>query len=154
MPELKGSLGGHAFRRMLEERISVSINTDNRTVSNTTMVNELKIAVETFAMTPKQLKEIVINGFKRSFFCRPYCEKRKFVRQVRPAPAARCALVLLFCNAGAPCTFADHGLLRPRGGGALRRWRRTVSDRLAPHWDGGAAAAVPGGGGGCSCRAR
>jgi hypothetical protein len=97
MPELKGSLGGHAFRRMLEERISVSINTDNRTVSNTTMVNELKIAVETFAMTPKQLKEIVINGFKRSFFCRPYCEKRKFVRQVRPAPAARwyCCFVML-----------------------------------------------------------
>ena len=43
------------------------INTDNRLVSNTTTLKELKLAIEEFDLTPKQLRDIVITGFKRSF---------------------------------------------------------------------------------------
>jgi adenosine deaminase len=56
MPELNGELTNHAFSKMLASRISVSINTDNRTVSNTTTVRELRLAVDTFGMTPKQVR--------------------------------------------------------------------------------------------------
>ena len=37
-------------------------------------------AVQAFQLSPKQLREIVINGFKRSFFPGPYSKKRKFIR--------------------------------------------------------------------------
>lgn len=80
MPELQ--LENHAVRKMLDARISVSLATDNRLVSNTDMVTELQLAVETFKLTPKQLREIVITGFKRSFFHGPYIERREYVRTV------------------------------------------------------------------------
>jgi adenosine deaminase len=82
MPELNGDLKNHAFTKMLQHRISVSINTDNRTVSNTTCTKELRLAVDTFGMTPKQLRDVVTDGFKRSFFPKQYAEKRKFVRSI------------------------------------------------------------------------
>ena len=39
----------------------VCLNTDNRLVSNTNMVKELRMAVNTFGLSPKQLREIVIS---------------------------------------------------------------------------------------------
>eukprot|EP00591_Stephanopyxis_turris_P001946 CAMPEP_0195521754 /NCGR_PEP_ID=MMETSP0794_2-20130614/19299_1 /TAXON_ID=515487 /ORGANISM="Stephanopyxis turris, Strain CCMP 815" /LENGTH=407 /DNA_ID=CAMNT_0040651373 /DNA_START=61 /DNA_END=1281 /DNA_ORIENTATION=- len=79
MPGLK--LENHNMRRMLEERISVTVCTDNRLVSNTTTVKELCLASKTFKLSPKQLKDIVITGFKRSFYNGPYTEKRAYVRK-------------------------------------------------------------------------
>ncbi len=67
---------------MLDSHISVSLGTDNRTVSHTTLTEEYKIAVEHFYMTPKQLRDMVIAGFKRSFFPAPYKEKLRYVYQV------------------------------------------------------------------------
>jgi adenosine deaminase len=78
MPGL--SLENHAMRKMLEHGVSVSLNTDNRLVSDTTMVDEIAKAIEAFELTPKQLREIVLCGFKRSFFQGPYADKRKHVR--------------------------------------------------------------------------
>ena len=67
---------------MIDARISVSLATDNRLVSNTDMVTELRLAVTSFGLTPKQLREIVITGFKRSFYHGPYVERREYVRRV------------------------------------------------------------------------
>lgn len=80
MPELK--IANHSFRNMLKHNCSVSVNTDNRLMSNTTTIKELKLAIETFDLQPKKIKEIVINGFKRSFYHGPYSERRIYVREI------------------------------------------------------------------------
>eukprot|EP00605_Chrysophyceae_sp_TOSAG23-4_P000730 GSChrysophyteH1.ASY1.ANO1.815.1 assembled CDS len=80
MPDLQ--LKDHKFRLMLEHGVSVTLNTDNRLVSFTTMTDEIKKALDTFSLTPKQLRELVICGFKRSFFHGPYQLKRRYIRCV------------------------------------------------------------------------
>lgn len=83
MPELVANgIKSHAFRKMVDHRMSVTINTDNRLVSNTTTIKELKLAIEEFDLTPKQLRDIVITGFKRSFHPQKYVQKRAYVRKV------------------------------------------------------------------------
>jgi adenosine deaminase len=83
MPELVSQgLKAHAFRKMVDNRLSITVNTDNRLVSNTNTVKELGLAIDTFALTPKQLNDIVIAGFKKSFFPKKYVEKRAYVRMV------------------------------------------------------------------------
>lgn len=79
-PDLK-SLKNHSFREMIEHELSTTICTDNRTVSKTTVTNEIMLALKNFAMTPKTLKHVIIYGFKRSFFPDNYARKRQYVRQ-------------------------------------------------------------------------
>lgn len=75
-------LKNHPFKKMSESKLSVTFCTDNRTVSSTTVTDEIFKAVEVFNINRKDLKDIVIYGFKRSFFYGTYLEKRKYVRQI------------------------------------------------------------------------
>lgn len=75
-------LKNHPFKKMSESKLSVTFCTDNRTVSSTTVTGEIFKAVQTFNINRKDLKDIVIYGFKRSFFYGTYLEKRKYVRQI------------------------------------------------------------------------
>lgn len=81
MPELK-SLRDHAMRKMLNAKLSVTICTDNRLMSNTTMCRELRLAIESFDLDSHRLRQLIIYGFKRSFFHGTYNEKRAYVRSV------------------------------------------------------------------------
>jgi len=81
MPELK-DLKDHAVKDFLEHDLSFTLCTDNRTVSNTTLSREIELAVTNFDISWKKLKDIVIYGFKRSFFPGSYKEKRAYVRQI------------------------------------------------------------------------
>jgi adenosine deaminase len=81
MPELT-SLRDHAFRHMLDAKLSTTICTDNRLISDTTVPRELALAIEHFDLSPRQLRQIIIYGFKRSFFPGSYAEKRGYVRDV------------------------------------------------------------------------
>lgn len=81
MPFLK-SAKEHAFGKMLEEKLSASLCTDNRLVSHTTVSREIEIAVEAFDMNLHQLRQTLIYGFKRSFFPGPYVQRRAYVRQI------------------------------------------------------------------------
>jgi len=72
----------HVFGRMLAERISATLCTDNRLVSHTTVTREYRLACDAFAMTPSQLRNTIIHGFKRSFFPGSYADKRTWVRQI------------------------------------------------------------------------
>ena len=75
------TLKDHSFRKMVEHDLSTSICTDNRTVSKTTVSNEILLALENFALKPHQLKNIIVYGFKRSFFPDSYSHKRQYVRR-------------------------------------------------------------------------
>jgi len=78
-PEIK-TIKEHKFKDMLENRMAVSICTDNRLVSNTTVTNEFRLAVDNFEIPVKRLKDIVAYGFKKSFFPGSYVEKRQYAK--------------------------------------------------------------------------
>ncbi|MCR4784675.1 MAG: adenosine deaminase family protein [bacterium] len=77
-----GSPENHAFGKMLANNLSATLCTDNRLVSHTTVTDEVELAMNTFNINPKQLRDIIVYGFKRSFFYGPYTQRRKYVRQV------------------------------------------------------------------------
>lgn len=80
LPKMK-TLARHPLRQMLDHNLSVSICTDNRLVSNTTVTNELALAIKHLKMNRKELRNVVIAGFKGSFFPGTYNDKRAYVRQ-------------------------------------------------------------------------
>jgi adenosine deaminase len=82
IPELRDDLGRHPFRKMRAARCSVTLCTDNRLVSRTTMTDEFDKAVQAFDLDARALKDVLIYGFKRSFFPGPYPHKREWVRSV------------------------------------------------------------------------
>lgn len=75
-------LSDHPLRQMLDHSLSVTLCTDNRLVSNTTVTDELALAVEHLPIDDRRLRNMVIAGFKGSFFPGSYREKRVFVRKV------------------------------------------------------------------------
>jgi adenosine deaminase len=80
-PRLK-SMVDHAFREMWNSRLSIALCTDNRLVSRTTVTKELMLAVDSFGLTRKDIRHLVIYGFKRSFYPGTYLEKRAYVRKI------------------------------------------------------------------------
>ena len=67
---------------MRAARLSATFCTDNRTVSNTTVSAEIGKAVRAFRLTPRELKDFIVYGFKRSFFPGTYLEKRAYTHRV------------------------------------------------------------------------
>ena len=63
-----GSVENHNFRKMLEQKLSTSLCTDNRTVSKTTVTDEICLAMKGFGLEKNSLKNCIAYGFKRSFF--------------------------------------------------------------------------------------
>ena len=80
-PDMK-SLEQHTFRKLRAARISTTLCTDNRLMSNTSVTNELMLAVEHLGLDRHDLKSIIIYGFKRSFWPGDYLSKRQYVRKV------------------------------------------------------------------------
>jgi len=76
------SVAEHPLRKMLDNNLSVSICTDNRLISRTTVTHELELVCTQLEITPAQLRNIILAGFKGSFYPGPYNEKRALVRQV------------------------------------------------------------------------
>jgi len=75
-------LSQHSFQLLRQHRLSTTICTDNRTVSNTTLSRELELAIKHLDVDLHDLKSIIVYGFKRSFFPGTYLRKRKYVRQI------------------------------------------------------------------------
>jgi len=80
-PHLK-RLEEHSFSKLRAHRLSTTLCTDNRLMSNTTVTNELHLAVKHLALDRHDLKSIIIYGFKRSFYPGSYLRKRQYVRQI------------------------------------------------------------------------
>jgi len=70
----------HPIRRFMEEGLRVTLNTDNRLVSGTTVTNEFRLAVENYDLNQDEVLGLVINGFKSAFL--PLKEKTLIVEQV------------------------------------------------------------------------
>jgi adenosine deaminase len=81
MPEIK-TLRDHNIKHMLANRMSMTICTDNRLISDTTVSREFKLAVDHFDIPMKQLKDIVAYGFKKSFYPGQYIDKRNWAKNV------------------------------------------------------------------------
>ncbi|WP_241973805.1 adenosine deaminase family protein [Aliidiomarina iranensis] len=75
-----GDIKNHNFRHMLDHRIATVICTDNRLVSNTTVSNEYKLALDNFPVPLKRLKDMVAYGFKKNFFPGTYVDKRAYAK--------------------------------------------------------------------------
>lgn len=61
------SLDEHPLRHFYDYGLRVTINTDNRLMSNTTLTRELMLAVEAFGFSAQELKMLIIHGFKSAF---------------------------------------------------------------------------------------
>jgi adenosine deaminase len=61
------SLDDHPVRFYYDYGLRITLNTDNRLISNTTLTHEYMLAVEHFGFTEKDLIVLVINGFKSAF---------------------------------------------------------------------------------------
>lgn len=81
LPELR-RVEDHPLGRMIDERLSVTLCTDNRLVSNTTVTRELRLAIDAFKLQPSHLRNVILHGFKRSFYAGSYRDKRAYVRRV------------------------------------------------------------------------
>jgi adenosine deaminase len=81
IPALK-NIKQHSFAKMLANNLSVTICTDNRTVSKTNVTKELMLAIQNFNLAKEDLKNLIVYGFKRSFYFGTYANKRSYVKNI------------------------------------------------------------------------
>ena len=74
------TLEAHPFKYYLDQHLRVTLNTDNRLISDTTLTDEYLLAVNTFNLTFQDIHTIIINGFKSAFL--PHNERRELIREV------------------------------------------------------------------------
>jgi adenosine deaminase len=65
------SLAEHPFKVLYREKFRVTLNTDNRLMSNTTMTKEFQSAVANFGLTLDDFEKITINAMKSAFISYP-----------------------------------------------------------------------------------
>jgi adenosine deaminase len=74
------SVREHPFGFYFRHGLRVTLNTDNRLMSATTVTQELMLAARAFRLSPYEIKRILINGFKSAFL--PYAQKARLLREV------------------------------------------------------------------------
>jgi adenosine deaminase len=74
------SLSEHPFKIFYQEKFRVTLNTDNRLMSNTTMTKEFEAAVDTFGLSLLDFETITINAMKSAFL--PYDRRCDFIYSV------------------------------------------------------------------------
>lgn len=61
------SLEHHPIRFYFDYGLRVTINTDNRLISDTTLTDEYMIAIREFDFSPRDVAVLILNGFKSAF---------------------------------------------------------------------------------------
>ncbi len=74
------SLSEHPFRIFYQEKFRVTLNTDNRLMSDTTMTKEFEAAADTFGLSLEDFEKITINAMKSAFL--PYDQRCDFIYSV------------------------------------------------------------------------
>ena len=81
------SIKEHPFPYLLRQGYRVTLNTDNRLMSHTTMTDEFRVAVEQFGCTLDDLERVTVNAMNAAFF--PYAERHRIIdERIAPAYAA------------------------------------------------------------------
>ena len=71
------SLEEHPFPYLLREGYRVTLNTDNRLMSHTTMTDEFRVAVDTYGCDLKDLERVTVNAMNAAFF--PYAARHRII---------------------------------------------------------------------------
>ena len=74
------SLAEHPFKILYQERFRVTLNTDNRLMSDTTMTQEFEAAADTFGLSLDDFEKITINAMKSAFL--PYRQRCDIIYSV------------------------------------------------------------------------
>lgn len=74
------SLAEHPFKIFYQEKFRVTLNTDNRLMSDTTMTKEFEAARDAFALSIEDFEKITINAMKSAFL--PYDQRCDFIYSV------------------------------------------------------------------------
>jgi adenosine deaminase len=74
------SLFEHPFRLLYQEKFRVTLNTDNRLMSDTSMTKEFEAAADTFGLSLDDFEKITINAMKSAFL--PYDQRCDFIYSV------------------------------------------------------------------------
>ena len=75
------NISEHPLKFYLDLSLRVTLNTDNRLITNTTMTDEYWLAYKTFNLSPQNILDLIINGVKSSFM--PYEFKKSYLREVK-----------------------------------------------------------------------
>src|SRR3954447_10907708 len=67
------SLEQHPFKILYQEKFRVTLNTDNRLMSDTSMTKEFEAAARTFGLTVEDFEKLTINAMKSAFL--PYASR-------------------------------------------------------------------------------
>jgi adenosine deaminase len=70
----------HPFGTLFREKFRVSINTDDRLMSDTNMTKEFMVAIENFNLTLEDVEKITINSMKSAFI--PYKERLYYIYNI------------------------------------------------------------------------
>ena len=73
------SIKVHPFGPYFRMGLRVTLNTDNRLMSATTLSQEIDLAARSFRLSPYEIKRIILNGFKSGFM--PYPQKARMLRE-------------------------------------------------------------------------
>jgi adenosine deaminase len=74
------SIKEHPFGFYFNQGLRVTLNTDSRLISDTTVSDEILLATRAFRLSPYEVKRIIIMGFKSAFL--PYADKARTLRNV------------------------------------------------------------------------
>jgi len=73
----------HPLKFYFDYGLRVTINTDNRLISDTTVSEEYYIAHKVLGLKPSEIKNIIVMGFKSAFL--PYAERKQLLGKVLDA---------------------------------------------------------------------
>ncbi len=74
------NIKNHPIKFYFDFGVRVTLNTDNRLISKTTLTDEYMLAIKEFKFSPDELKYLILNGFKSAFL--PLKEKVKIIKRI------------------------------------------------------------------------
>ncbi len=74
-------LSEHPIKFYLDLGLRVTLNTDNRLITDTTMTGEYLVVYKHFGLRPREILDLVMNGVKSSFI--PYEIRRDLIRRTK-----------------------------------------------------------------------
>ena len=80
------SLATHPLKLYHDLGVRVTVNTDNRLITDTTVSRELYLCHTQMGLGPRDISRIVLNGFKAAFL--PFHIKQAYLRRISPILAA------------------------------------------------------------------